>query len=141
MSVRIICLALACWPIETVCGLASDDASVPPGITVVRDLRYREGTSNHVEAGPGHEGRPERRTATGDRLDPRGRLARGGQVQLRLTSAWGPGEHRGLRGARLRRRDDQLSPLGRSVLPSRPRGLQVCRALAAGTCQGVPRRS
>jgi acetyl esterase/lipase len=45
MPLRIICLALACWPVGTVRGPAADDPSASPGITVIRDLRYREGPS------------------------------------------------------------------------------------------------
>jgi acetyl esterase/lipase len=45
MPVRILCLVLACWPIGTGRGLAADDLPVSPGITVIHDLPYREGSS------------------------------------------------------------------------------------------------
>jgi acetyl esterase/lipase len=45
MPVRLLCLTLACWTIGTARGLVADERSVPPGITVIRDLRYREGPS------------------------------------------------------------------------------------------------
>src|SRR4051794_33439075 len=45
MPLPVVCLALACWLIGIVCGLSAHDPTVPGGISVLHDLRYREGPS------------------------------------------------------------------------------------------------
>jgi acetyl esterase/lipase len=45
MPLRIACLAAACWLARIARSVAADNPAVPEGITVLHDLRYRDGPS------------------------------------------------------------------------------------------------